>query len=114
MVDFLADDTPELRAWRSEVRDFLDTELPLGLYFDFDFNEDPERWELYRQFWRKVGRKGWIGLTWPKEYYGLGRPAIEQWIMMEEFARHAVPSFGVIGEAVSHFLLRIGTHEQRL
>lgn len=114
MVDFLADDTPELRAWRAEVRDFLETELPGGFYFDFDFDEDPERWNRYREFWQKVGRRGWIGLTWPKEYYGLGRTAIEYWIMHDEFTRYGVPSMGVIGGAVANHILRVGTHEQKL
>lgn len=114
MVDFLADDTAELRAWRSEVREFLETALPAKFCFDYDYDEDPVRWAQYREFWRKVGAKGWIGLTWPKEYYGLGRSAIEYWILHEEFTNYAVPSMGVIGAAVANSLLRVGTHEQRI
>jgi alkylation response protein AidB-like acyl-CoA dehydrogenase len=114
MVDFCPDDTAELRAWRGEVRAFLEEALPGGMHFDYDYDEDPERWAPFLAFWRKVGRKGWVGLTWPKEYYGLGRPAIDKWILLEEFAAYNVPMYPVIGTSVCNALLRHGTHEQRL
>ncbi len=114
MIDFLPDDTPELRAWRAEVRAFLAEVVPGGMHFDYDFDESPEGWEKSLDFWRKVGAKGWIGLTWPKEYHGLGRSAIERWILWEEFANWPAPGFPVIGHAVSWFLLRHGSHEQKL
>jgi len=114
MVDFMADDTPELKAWRQEVRSFLETELPSGMYFDYDYNEQDSDWAAYLEFWRKVGAKGWVALTWPKEYYGQGRSAIEHYIMQEEFSRYGVPSYPVIGIAVASAILRLGTHEQRL
>lgn len=113
MVDFCADDTPELKAWRSEVRDFLEDALPHGMPFDFDYDEGEQDWADYLAFWRKVGAKGWIGLTWPTEYYGLGRSAIEKWILQEEFAAYGAPAYGVIGPHVAAALLRIGTPEQR-
>ncbi|MDB5445983.1 MAG: hypothetical protein JWQ97_1300, partial [Phenylobacterium sp.] len=50
------------------MRDFLEAELPDGMLFDYDYDEDPARWAAYLAFWRKVGAKGWIALTWPKEY----------------------------------------------
>jgi alkylation response protein AidB-like acyl-CoA dehydrogenase len=114
MIDFCPDDTPELKAWRAEVRQFLETELPGGMHFDYDFEEDGERWADYLKFWRKVGRRGWVAATWPKAYYGQERSAIENWILQEEFTRHAVPVYPIIGQAVAAALLRHGTHEQRL
>jgi alkylation response protein AidB-like acyl-CoA dehydrogenase len=114
MVDFCPDDTPQLQAWRSEVRTFLDEALPGGLRFDYDYDEDEAGWAAYREFWRKVGQKRWVSLTWPSEYYGLGRSAIEKWILQEEFCNHDAPSYPVIGLAVAGSILRLGTHEQRL
>jgi alkylation response protein AidB-like acyl-CoA dehydrogenase len=113
MVDFCADDTPQLKAWREEVRTFLQTELPNGMHFDFDFEEDPDRWAECMDFWQKVGRKGWIALTWSPEYYGLGRSAAEHWILQEEFAEYGAPVYPIIGMQVAAALLRHGTHEQR-
>jgi alkylation response protein AidB-like acyl-CoA dehydrogenase len=114
MIDFTPDDTPELKAWRAEVRQFLETELPHGMHFDYDFDEDPERWAAYLRFWRAVGRKGWVAAAWPRAYYGQERSAIEYWILQEEFSRHAAPTYPIIGFAVANALLRHGTHEQRL
>ena len=114
MVDFCPDDRPALKAWRGEVRAFLEEALPNGMRFDYDYDEDEDRWAEYLAFWRKVGQKGWVSLTWSKDYYGLGRPAIEKWILQEEFAAYDVPMYPIIGTAVSAGLLRHGTHEQRL
>ncbi len=114
MVDFCPDDTPQLKAWRGEVRAFLEAELPGGMTFDYDYDEDEAGWDAYLAFWRKVGAKKWIGLTWPEEFGGLGRSAIERWILQEEFAEYAAPSHPIIGMAVAAGLLRHGTHAQRL
>jgi len=114
MVDFCPDDTPQLQAWRAEVRRFLDRELPQDLVFDYDCDEDDDRWAAARQFWRKLGARGWISLTWPVEYYGLGRPPVEKWILQEELCNYGAPSHPVIGLAVANTILRLGAREQRL
>jgi alkylation response protein AidB-like acyl-CoA dehydrogenase len=114
MIDFTPDDTPELKAWRAEVREFLETELPDGLYADYDFHEEDEKWDALNAFWRKVGKKGWVALTWPKEYYGQERSPIEYWILQEEFSNYEAPVYPIIGMAVARAILRHGTHEQRL
>src|SRR5689334_2999806 len=101
MIDFTPDDTPELKAWRAEVRQFLETELPNGLYADYDFHEEDEKWDALIEFWQKVGKKGWIGLCWPKEYYGQERSAIEYWILQEEFSNYEAPVYPIIGMAVA-------------
>src|SRR3546814_13899911 len=88
MVDFVPDDTPELCAWRAEVRQFLEEEIPEGFYFDYDYDESAERWAKCLDFWQAVGRKGWTALTWPAQYYGLGRSAIERYILQEEFCNY--------------------------
>lgn len=113
MPDFVPDDTPDLRAWRAEVRQFLKDTIPEGFYFDYDYDESPERWARCMDFWQAVGRKGWTALCWPEEYYGLNRPAIERYILQEEFCNYAAPNYPVIGLAVATALLRHGTPEQK-
>ena len=113
MVDFCPDDTPELKAWRMEVRGFLEEHWPVGKVFDYDYDEDEARWKEGRDFWIKVGKKGWTALTWSKDYYGLGRSAIEKWILHEELNACGAPVYPVIGLAVAGAILRLGTHEQR-
>jgi 3-oxocholest-4-en-26-oyl-CoA dehydrogenase alpha subunit len=42
-------------------------------------------------FTRQVAERGWLGLAWPREYGGGGRPLIEQAIMLEEMAYARAP-----------------------
>src|SRR5438034_3975165 len=71
---------PETRALREEVRDFLRAELG---------DRAPVRrahsWGGFdREFSRKVGARGWIGMTWPKRYGGHERSALERYVVLEE------------------------------
>lgn len=84
--------TREQEAFREEVREFL-RENP------------PERFEsevedigfgsggASREFSRKLGERGWIALTWPKEYGGQGRPDTYRFILRHELAYHHAPFF---------------------
>ncbi|TYC09037.1 hypothetical protein FXF65_36620 [Actinomadura syzygii] len=106
--------SPEEELWRQEVRDFLDAELPPDKEFNHEFVEDDELWEFAREFTRRVGRKGWIGLTWPTEYGGLGRPLTERLIMAEEFALRDAPFVNMIGYGLAAGTLLVGgTEEQK-
>ena len=107
--------TAEQEAWRQEVKDFLDKELPPDKAFDHEFTEDEELWAFAMEFTKKVGAKKWIGLTWPKDYGGLERPAIEKSIMMEEFTYREAPMVNMIGWGLAAGSLLVGgTHEQKL
>ena len=107
--------TGEQEAWRDEVRAFLDKELPPEKEFNHEFEEDPDLWDFAREFTRKVGEQGWIGLTWPKEYGGLERTSIEKTIMMEEFTYREAPMVNMIGWGLAAGSLLVGgTHEQKL
>ena len=79
---------PEAEALRQEVRAFLRAENDAGTFTpgsgDMASNFSPE-------FSRKIGAKGWIGLTWPKEYGGHGRTQIERYVLTEEFLAHGAP-----------------------
>ena len=43
-------------------------------------------------FSRKVGEKGWIGMTWPKEYGGQERSFLERYVVTEEFQVAGAPT----------------------
>jgi len=77
---------PEAEALRAEVRQFLKEEITAGT---FDPNggsrDNPE-------FSRKVGERGWIGITWPKEYGGQGRSFLERYVINEEFLVARAPT----------------------
>ena len=59
---------PECKELRQEVRAFLKQEIDAGT-----FSPGGGRSENAAAFARKVGAKGWIGMTWPKQYGGQGR-----------------------------------------
>ena len=80
--------TPEQEALRQEVRDFVKRELSPEMR--------EERGEVAgvrysKEFSRKLGKKGWIGLAWPLEYGGKGLGKIEQLIYTEEMILSGAP-----------------------
>jgi alkylation response protein AidB-like acyl-CoA dehydrogenase len=42
---------------------------------------------LARSALAKMGADGWLGIGWPRDYGGMGRPAIEQFIFFDEGSR---------------------------
>ncbi len=73
---------PECEALRHEVRAFLAEEVAAGTF-------DPQRpghGDMHNaEFSRRVGAKGWIGMTWPKQYGGHERSFLERYVVTEEF-----------------------------
>jgi alkylation response protein AidB-like acyl-CoA dehydrogenase len=73
---------PECQALRAEVRAFLAKEIEAGT-----FSPDPGGIDgtYSEEFSRKVGAKGWIGMTWPKKYGGREKSFLERFVVTEEF-----------------------------
>ena len=44
-----------------------------------------------RAFMRKLAEKGWLGMSWPKQYGGQERPGIYDLILTEALSRHGAP-----------------------
>ena len=42
------------------------------------------------EFSRELGAKGWLEITWPKQYGGLERDVMDQYLVLEELARYRV------------------------
>ena len=106
--------TPRLEALRQEVRDWLDAELPEELEgFQWDFEEDLDRWDFYRQFWKKQGAQRWLEPAWPREYGGAEMSPRQARIVQEEFDRRRAGGFAGIGMQVGPAILRLGTDEQK-
>ena len=76
---------PEAKALRAEVCAFLRAEAEAGA-----LTAHRGKGGFSREFSRKVGEKGWIGMTWPKEYGGHERSQLERYVVTEEMlAAHA-------------------------
>jgi 3-oxocholest-4-en-26-oyl-CoA dehydrogenase alpha subunit len=67
----------------------------------------------YREMALRMGRDGWLGIGWPKEYGGQGRSAVEQFIFFDEAQRAGAPVPFLTINTVGPTLMRYGTEEQR-
>src|SRR5258707_3244699 len=56
---------PEAKELRQQVRAFLRQEAEAGTFSPYG-----GKGSFSREFSRKVGAKGWIGMTWPTKYGG--------------------------------------------
>jgi len=68
-----------------------------------------------RDFSLEVGRRGWIGMTWPSTYGGHQRSGLERYVVVEEMLSVGAP-LGAhwFGDRQSGpLLLRLGTEQQR-
>src|SRR5437762_10179443 len=73
---------PECNALRQEVRAFLADEIAKGT---FDPHRPGHGDSHDRAFSKRIGAKGWIGMTWPKKYGGHERSFLERYVVTEEF-----------------------------
>lgn len=74
---------------RSEVRRFLSEEIAAG---GFDPNNPSTRIGADREFSRKLGARGWLGMTWPKKYGGAERSYLERYVVTEELLAARAPT----------------------
>jgi acyl-CoA dehydrogenase len=72
----------EAQALRAEVRAFIGQEISAG---SLDPAGGAVRAGFNPEFSRKVGARGWIGMTWPKRYGGAERSFLERYVVTEEF-----------------------------
>jgi alkylation response protein AidB-like acyl-CoA dehydrogenase len=99
--------TPEERAFRDEVRRFLDEHLPPP-------DRRPPTFEADWQ--RKVREKRWVGFSWPAEVGGGGGSIMEQVILKEEMSSRKAPALGTcfMGLAwVGPAIIQWGTEAQK-
>ena len=66
---------------REEVREFLRGEEAAGT---FDHRETAMGGIFNTEFSKKVGARGWIGMSWPKQYGGHERTFLERYVVTEE------------------------------
>lgn len=101
----------EARALQAEVREFIHAELGDHPADGASVGFNPRSPE----FSRKVGARGWIGMTWPKAYGGHGRTMLERFIVTEEFLASGAPvgAHWIADRQSGPLLIRFGTDSQR-
>ncbi len=100
-----------LEKLRQEVREFLAAERANGSI------PRPNRVSMFvdKAFTLKMGKRGWIGMTWPKEYGGHERTALERYAVTEELLAAGAPvrAHWVTDRQTGPVLLKFGTEEQK-
>ena len=106
------DFSPAEEAWRSEVVEFLEAEIPADYRGETAY-EDDEAYEFTRSFARKLGGRNWLSLAWPERYSGQQpRSKTEQAILMAEIGYHRGPFMNFQSDPASA-LISYGTDAQR-
>jgi alkylation response protein AidB-like acyl-CoA dehydrogenase len=102
---------PETTRLREEVRDFLGREIEA-----IPFEKRAQSWSGFdADFSRKLGARGWLGLTWPRKYGGHERTALERYVVVEELLAAGAPvaAHWIADRQSGPLLLKFGTEEQR-
>lgn len=98
-------------ALRAEVRAFLGVELA-----DVPPIVRARSWNGFdAEFTRKMGRRGWIGMTWPRAYGGHERGNSERYVVLEEMLAAGAPvaAHWIADRQTGPLLLKFGSEEQK-
>ncbi|MDA8356693.1 MAG: acyl-CoA dehydrogenase family protein [Actinomycetota bacterium] len=101
--------SPEQLAFAKEVEAFLDA------------HDDPEVFDVTREnmaqivdtpkrraFMAELGRKGWLGLTWPVELGGQAQDGVYEYLLNEQLAGRGAPQIGKGVGIIGKTLIRHG------
>ena len=109
-MDF--DLSPEERAFVDEVEAFLAAEHSPEV-----MDDAPEQLSqtvdtpAKRAFLRKLATRGWLGMSWPREYGGQERPGIYDYLLTECLSRAGAPQPGKGVGIVGKTLMRHGNEQ---
>jgi alkylation response protein AidB-like acyl-CoA dehydrogenase len=105
--------TPEEQKFREEVRAWVRANLPQEIAHKVHnalhlTREDMQRWA------RILGKKGWLGYGWPKEFGGPGWTAVQKHLFEEETALAGAPRIVPFGPVmVAPVIMAFGSPEQQ-
>ncbi|MEI8325204.1 MAG: acyl-CoA dehydrogenase family protein [Betaproteobacteria bacterium] len=105
--------TPEEQQFRARMRAWVGTSLPADIAHKVHnalrlTREDMQRWA------RILGKQGWLGSAWPKEFGGPGWTAVEKHLFEEECALAGAPRVVPFGPVmVAPVIMAFGNAEQQ-
>ena len=91
--------TLEEEAFRKEVREFIRSEFP--------------KVRQGESFTKKLAEKGWLTMSWPKEYGGQEADHMRQLVYNEEMTYHRAPGQTMGTDRVGPTIIIFGTDEQK-
>lgn len=101
--------TEEQQLLRAEVRKFLDQNASLE-----EVRKIVERPEGFdRNLWARMGELGWVGLTVPEEYGGVGLDWVTFVVLLEETGRSLFPSPLISTVLAAKAIERVGSEGQQ-
>ena len=107
--------------FRKEVEKFIRDEMPAGyaerdLYWPGGYGaigefetRDPE----VEKFRRKMGERGWLTMSWPKEYGGGGRSFVDQAIFFDIVSYCGAPGMDISTLIAGPTILRFGNEQMK-
>jgi alkylation response protein AidB-like acyl-CoA dehydrogenase len=101
----------DVEALRDEVRGFLREALATRSPRDRS-----RTWTAHdAAFSRRMGERGWLGMTWPKRYGGHERSALERYVVLEEMLAAGAPvaAHWIAERQSGPLILKVGTDQQR-
>ncbi|HIN05824.1 MAG TPA: hypothetical protein EYM65_06265 [Dehalococcoidia bacterium] len=101
----------EQEALRDDVAHFIKENVTPAVMAELESSLEGGRGPNYDALMQKVSERGWVGISWPKEYGGQGGSRIDQYIVEEEFARVGIGVGGAGSGAPA--ILMAGTEEQK-
>jgi 3-oxocholest-4-en-26-oyl-CoA dehydrogenase alpha subunit len=105
------EETSEQQALRKELRAYFERLMTPEVRAEL--GSVGEGSPAFRRLVRQMGHDGWLGIGWPTEYGGQGRPATDQFIFFDEVQRAEAPFPFVTVNTVGPTLMRFGTDEQK-
>jgi alkylation response protein AidB-like acyl-CoA dehydrogenase len=103
--------TPEQQALKAELRAYFDALMTPELVQECTRGEGGG--PLFREAMKQMGRDGWLGIGWPKEYGGQAKSKIEQMLFADECQRAFFPFPFLTISTVGPTLAEYGTDEQK-
>ena len=109
-TEILSADTDADRAFRAEVRAWIEANAPRELC-DLAYRVEPNDLKPWH---RALYERGWIAPHWPKEVGGMGATLTQQIILYEEMARVGIPTPYPHGLSfIGPTLIEVGTDQQK-
>jgi alkylation response protein AidB-like acyl-CoA dehydrogenase len=113
-------DTPEIAAFRKEVRAWLEENMRgsehLRWSATWSTRENSEEYQFRRELGYKLGKKGWLFPMFPKEYGGAGFTIDHQLVLENELYRYGLVLawiFYTLARIVAPVFLKFGSDAQK-
>ena len=104
----------EDEAFRGDLLQFLQRELPPNWEGGGGRWHDAEDWEFTLAMRKKLAQRDWLTMHWPEEYEGQGASPVRSAIFSEELSYHRVPGRDIFGvRMLAPTLMIYGTEEQK-